>query len=234
MENESLWKAKTAFTCYITLAAGILAGSVILAIILLLSGLDLQELPFPAALISLPINEGIILGITLLFARQKGAGLKQLGWKKPKVKILAVVSFAAVLLLFLAVAISSVQETILGPDPNADLLSDAIMSRNLLQLITFIGISLALVGPVEELAFRGFVQKGFENSFGKMAGLLIASILFGLLHGLNSLRSIIPVTAVSLFLGYVWQKTDGNTAATAWMHGIYDAIALSIAYFASA
>jgi len=100
------------------------------------------------------------------------------------------------------------------------------------QLIALLGISLALVGPVEELAFRGFVQRGFENSFGKTTGLLIASILFGLLHGLNSLRSIIPVTAVSLFLGYVWQKTDGNTTASAWMHGLYDAIAIAITYFA--
>ncbi|TET24627.1 MAG: CPBP family intramembrane metalloprotease [Candidatus Bathyarchaeum sp.] len=66
----------------------------------------------------------------------------------------------------------------------------------------------------------------------KTAGLLIASILFGLLHGLNSFRSVIPVTVVSLFLGYVWQKTDGNTAASAWMYGLYDAMAIALAYFA--
>lgn len=234
MENKPVWKAKTAFTCYVTLFAGILVGSIILAIIILLWGFDFQELPFPAALISLPINEGIILGITLLFARQRGAGLKQLGLKKPSLKTLVIVSFAAVLLFFLAIAISSVQETILGPDPNAELLADAIIARDELQLIALIGISLALVAPIEELAFRGFVQKGFENSFGKTYGLIIASILFGLLHGLNSTRSIIPVTAVSLFLGYVWQKTGGNTSASAWLHGIYDAIAIAITYFAYA
>jgi membrane protease YdiL (CAAX protease family) len=59
------------------------------------------------------------------------------------------------------------------------------------------------------------------------------SILFGLLHGLNSLRSIIPVTIVSLFLGYVWQKTDGNTTASAWMHGLYDAVIIALAYFST-
>jgi membrane protease YdiL (CAAX protease family) len=137
-----------------------------------------------------------------------------------------------VLLLFLAGSISLVEEIVLGPDPDAELLVDAIMPRDSFQLIALIGISLVLVGPVEELAFRGFVQKGFENSFGKTTGLLIASILFGLLHGLNSLRSILPVTAVSLFMGYVWQKTDGNTTASAWMHGLYDAIAIAITYFA--
>ena len=94
-----------------------------------------------------------------------------------------------------------------------------------------ISISLLLVGPAEELAFRGFIQRGFENSFGKNYGLLIASLLFGLLHGLNSFYSIMPVTVISLFLGYIWQKTQGNTIATAWIHGLYDALAIAITYF---
>jgi len=232
METQSFWKAKTAFICYLVLAAGILVGSIIVAVILLGMGLDLQELTFPSALISLPVNEGIILGIALLFAKQKGASLKELGLKKPSLKIIVFVSFAAVFLLLLAASISAVEEVVLGPDPDAELLVDAIMPRDLLQLVALIGISLALVGPAEELAFRGFIQRGFENSFGKTAGLLVASVLFGLLHGLNSFRSIIPVTVVSLFLGYVWQKTDGNTAASAWMHGLYDAIAIALTYFA--
>jgi membrane protease YdiL (CAAX protease family) len=234
MENQPFWKARTAFICYLALAAGIIAGSIIVAIILLGLGLDFQELTFPSALISLPINEAIILGITLLFAKQKGASLKQLGLKKPSLKIILVASFAAVFLLLLAGGISVIEEAILGPDPEAQLIVEAILPSDSLQLIALIGISLFLVGPAEELAFRGFVQRGFESSFGKTAGLLIASILFGLLHGLNSLRSIIPVTVVSLFLGYVWQKTDGNTTASAWIHGLYDALAIALAYFAYA
>ena len=234
MEIQFDWKARTAFLCYLALVAGLLVGSIIVAIILLGLGLDFQELTFPAALISLPITEGIILGITLLFAKHKGASLRKLGLKKPRLKIIVVVSFAAVLLLFLAGSISLVEEFVVGPEPDAELLVDAILPRDSVQLVALLGISLALVGPAEELAFRGFVQRGFENSFGKTTGLLVASVLFGLLHGLNSLYSILPVTFVSLFLGYVWQKTDGNTVASAWMHGLYDSIAIIITYFAYA
>ena len=233
MENQSDWKAKLALACYLALAIGIFMGSVIVGLVLPRIGLDYQDLPFPFALISLPINETIILGITLLFARHKGASLRKLGWKKASLKILVIISFAAVLLFLLAVGISILQEVVLGPDPMAEDLVTAVLPRNLLQLIAIIGLSIALVGPAEELAFRGFVQRGFENSFGKTAGLLLASILFGLLHGLNSLRAIIPVSVLSLVLGYVWQKTDGNTTTSAWMHGLYDAIIISIAYFAS-
>ncbi len=233
MENQSDWKAKTAFLCYLTLAAGLIVGSFIVAILMLGLGLDMQESSFPLALVSLPITESIILAITLLFAKYEGASLRKLGLKKPSLKTIAIVSLAAVLLLFLAGGISLVQEIVLGPDPNAELLTEALLPRDMLQLIALIGLSLALVGPAEELAFRGFVQRGFENSYGKAAGLVIASIMFGLLHGLNSLRAIIPVTVVSLFLGYIWQKSDGNTVASAWMHGLYDAIAIAVTYFAS-
>jgi membrane protease YdiL (CAAX protease family) len=232
MENQPFWKAKTALICYILLFAGILVGSIILALILLGIGLDFQELTFPSALLALPINEGIILGITLLFAKQKGAGLRQLGLKKPSLKIILIASLAALFLLLLATGISVIEEVILGPDPEAGLLVDAMLPRDSLQLIAMLGISLALVGPAEELAFRGFIQRGFETSFGKTTGLLVASVLFGLLHGLNSLRSIVPVTVVSLFLGYFWQKTDGNTVASAWVHGLYDAVSIVLVYFA--
>jgi membrane protease YdiL (CAAX protease family) len=233
MENQSGWKAKMAFVCYLALVGGIILGSFVVAFILLGLGLDYQNLTFPIALISLPVNEGIILGITLLFAKYKGASLRDLGLKKPKPKILLLVSVAAFFLLLLAGTISVIEEFILGPDPMGEELLKVLLPRNLLQLFAIVGFSLALVGPAEELAFRGFVQRGFENSFGKTVGLLIASILFGLLHGLNSLRAIIPVSVVSLVLGYIWQKTDGNTTSTAWMHGLYDAMAILIAYFGS-
>jgi len=231
MENQPIWKAKTALICYVILAAGIFVGSLLLAIIVLSSGSGLEDLTFPSALISLPINEGIILAITLVFAKQNSATLRNLGLKKPSIKNLVFVSAAAVFLLLLGGIISLIQEIILGPDPSADLILEAMLPQNMLQLVALLAISFVLVGPAEELAFRGFIQRGFENSYGKTVGLIIASLLFGLLHGLNSFRSIIPVTVVSLFLGYIWQKTDHDTTSLAWMHGLYDAIAIAITYF---
>jgi len=36
-----------------------------------------------------------------------------------------------------------------------------------------------------------------------------------------------------LVFGYVWQRTGGNTTASALMHGVYDSIAIAAAYFLS-
>lgn len=233
MKNQSYWRASIAITCYVTLIAGILVGSIIVGFVVLGIGADFEELSFPISLLSLPITEGIILGITLLFAKQKGASLQKLGLKRPSLKTMITVSVIAIFLILLAGTISLIEEVVLGPDPLAEDLISALLPRDSFQLIAFIGISIFLVGPAEELAFRGFIQRGLENSFGKMLGLLITSILFGLLHGFNSLHAIFPVTIISLFLGYVWQKTDGNTTACAWMHGLYDAVTITIAYMAS-
>ena len=196
-------------------------------------GIDFRDLSFPTALISLPINETVLLGITLLFARYKNVSLRELGLKKVSFRILSIVSVLAVFLFLLGLSISIGEEVVFGPDPMAEAFSQALIPKDFSQLAILIVLSLVLVGPAEELAFRGFVQKGFENSFGEMKSLLAASVLFGVLHGLNTLYAIVPAIIAGLVLGYVWQRTDGNTTASALMHGINNSISIAIAYFAT-
>jgi hypothetical protein len=72
--------AKLAFISYLVLFGVLfLVGQ---AVRLVLSGIGTEDLPFPTGLISLPVAEVTILGITLLFARYKHASLKELGLKK--------------------------------------------------------------------------------------------------------------------------------------------------------
>ncbi len=208
-------------------------GSLVMGLLLFGMRIDLLDLPFPFAFLSVPVNETIILGVTLLFAKYKGVGLKELGLKKASLSTLIIVSVVAVPLFFIAFGFSIFEEIIFGPDPMAEPLAEAVMPRNSFQLVAMIVLFLVLVGPCEELAFRGFIQKGFENSLGKTKGLLLASVLFGILHGLNSLYAIVPLSVISLVYGYVWQRTGGNTTASALMHGIYDSITIAVAYFGS-
>lgn len=230
MEKQPRWKAKLALACYFALAGGILTASLIVVLVFFGMGIDYLDLPFPEALISLPVNETIILGITLMFARYEGAGLKELGLKKVSFRIVVIVSVVAAALFLVATGVSIVEQIVFGPDPMAELIEKSVTPRDPFQLVAMIVLSLVLVGPCEELAFRGFVQRGFENSFGKTKGLLIASLLFGLLHGLNTPYSIVPVFVGGLVLGYVWQRTGGNTTSSALMHGIYNSIGISVVY----
>jgi membrane protease YdiL (CAAX protease family) len=147
---------------------------------------------------------------------------------------LAIVSVAVVPLYLLGVSIVSVLTVVFGSSPMSEAYAEAVMPRDAFQLTAFVVISLVLVGPVEELAFRGFVQKGFENSLGKTKGLLIASFLFGLMHIAASPYNVVTAFAGGLVLGYVWQKTGENTAASAVMHGILNTISFILAYYITA
>ncbi|MDH5783615.1 MAG: hypothetical protein OEZ35_08165, partial [Candidatus Bathyarchaeota archaeon] len=98
MEKQSRWKAKLALGCYFALIGGIFMGAIVLELILLGMGIDYQDSPFPIVFIATPVNETIILGVTLLFARYKSASLEELGLKKASFRILAVVSVLAVFL----------------------------------------------------------------------------------------------------------------------------------------
>jgi len=40
------------------------------------------------------------------------------------------------------------------------------------------------------------------------------------MQGLNTLYVIVPVFVVGLVFGYVWQRTGGNTAASALLHRV--------------
>jgi membrane protease YdiL (CAAX protease family) len=231
---EDKWRAKPALVCYFALVGGIFMGSIILRLILLGIGIEYPDSPFPITLIATPVNEFIILGVTLLFARYKSASFKELGLKKVSFRILAIVSVLAVLLYFVGLIVFVGEEIVFGSDPTSELYAKLVMPSDSFQLVVMIGFHLVLVGPCEELAFRGFVQKGFENSFGKMKGLLIASVLFGLLHGFNTLYVIFPTFVGGLLLGYVWQQTGGNTTASAMMHGVNNAVSITIAYFLTA
>lgn len=226
------WDAKAALACYLLLIAGILISSLAVSVVLVvLHVADYADLSFPLALISIPIGESIILVIVIFFARINHANPALLGLKRINARTASTVSIAGITLIFLAGAIAVAETAVLGPDPMAEQLTLAVQPRDLAQLIALIVLNLALVGPAEELAFRGFIQKGFTNSFGKTVGLLTTSILFGLLHGLNSLYSIAPILAVALVFGYVWQRTSGNTTATALMHGVYNSVQIILLYF---
>ncbi len=200
-----------------------------LAVTLQLLGIDLLEPSFPLALVTLPFTEFTIALITILFAWNRG-GFKELGIKKVGVKTILLVALLALPTIFLASAVASGQVALFGPDPLEEELEKAVAPRNDIQLLTLVAISLFLVGPCEELFARGFVQRGLENSYGRKTGLLMASLLFGLWHSFNTLYAILPTFVVGLVFGYIWQRTDGNTTASAMIHGIYNSIIITLSF----
>ncbi|NOQ14393.1 MAG: CPBP family intramembrane metalloprotease [Methyloprofundus sp.] len=86
----------------------------------------------------------------------------------------------------------------------------------------------AIAGISEEILFRGVIQPWLENSWGIMAGLLISSLLFGLIHAVTFLYFVMA-TAVSIYLGlYLDYDNTRNLLTPIIIHGLYDFFAFFI------
>ena len=91
-------------------------------------------------------------------------------------------------------------------------------------------LDLALVAGVaglgEEVLFRGVIQTSLATHFGPLAGVLIAAILFGLVHSL-SLAYVISATLIGIYLGCLLLICD-NLLVPIITHGLYDFIVLVV------
>lgn len=95
-------------------------------------------------------------------------------------------------------------------------------------VITFIAIIL-IIAPAEEYFFRGFIQNSLDAHYGNIGGLLVASIIFGLVHA-NPFIGIIQ-TILGVILGLLFQWRGRRLAGPIAAHAIYDVLLIFIQTF---
>ncbi len=86
------------------------------------------------------------------------------------------------------------------------------------------GVSV-LAGLGEEMMFRGVLQSAFTGWFGLTAGIVLASLLFGLLHSIT-LTYMLLATLMGVYLSGVWLIADRNLLAVIVTHALYDFVVL--------
>lgn len=80
-------------------------------------------------------------------------------------------------------------------------------------------------GVGEELFFRGWLQSLLTNTFETWIGILIASVVFGLLHALSTTYAVYAALT-GFYLGGIYQFS-GNLYIVMVIHALYDFIALA-------
>jgi membrane protease YdiL (CAAX protease family) len=95
-----------------------------------------------------------------------------------------------------------------------------------------------VVGPTEELLFRGLIQTGLRESLGRW-GIAIGAFLFGFFHIINLVSQSLGVTAVQvltaivigLVFGVLYDRTR-NLVGASLAHSVADSSATVIPLFA--
>jgi membrane protease YdiL (CAAX protease family) len=98
-------------------------------------------------------------------------------------------------------------------------------------------LTLLLVGPAEELLFRGAVQGTLAREYGPVPGIAAASAVFALIHwssytGEGLLVTLSTVLLLGGLLGALYYRTD-NVVVPAVAHGLFNAVQFLYEYAAA-
>ena len=132
---------------------------------------------------------------------------------------------------------------IIHESPSSDV-EVIITGMDIFVLILMMLMMIFIVGPCEEILFRGFMQRGLVRTLGDTWGILITAIIFAAIHLvilflyiLNPIVFIIlfiymfvPYIAISLMLGLLFRWRDENLVAVIVTHGVYNSLTLLIAF----
>lgn len=124
--------------------------------------------------------------------------------------------------------------TLVGIQPAETAIITGIRDPTL--LLVLIPVSIVIVGPSEELLFRGLVQGRIKRAIGSVGAIIIASAIFASIHtfGLigspkQMIASLSVIFVLALILGSLYELT-GNLVVPAIVHGLFNAIQFFLAY----
>lgn len=217
----------------VLVAAGV-AVVLSLAVITALAAAGVQLEPSLVIALSILLTQGVSFGgVALLYlALRRGRIRVPLRWPTTgDLQWMAGGSALALAALMLGLSAVSLLGLAVGEHQIQDL-----GAENPEIFILLIPLSFLLIGPGEELLFRGVVQGRLRQAFGAGAAITLAAMTFAALHvaALTGplaarLTTVAVLVLPSLVFGLAYERT-GNIAVPAVIHGIYNATLLALSY----
>lgn len=139
-------------------------------------------------------------------------------WNQPDLEITESLRTIAVYFLpgtILALVLAEIDYRIIAPET-------LIPEWSLVYLIFLVIVMVAFVGMVEELLFRGVIQRTLENRIGYWPGLLLASGLFGIMHSVyGSGWQLVFAGGSGLIFGLLYDRTN-SILLVSYTHGCFN------------
>jgi membrane protease YdiL (CAAX protease family) len=204
-------------------------------IILSLGFVGIEISALTLLVISLITGQGIAFGgVALLYLRFRDLGWGYIGVRIPSFRDV-IAAVAGYLLAFVGLFAGTVLVALTGVQTAQNQVSQ-VATQNPEVLLLLIPASFLLIGPGEELLFRGVVQGRIREAFGPVSGVFLASAIFAAIHftaltgGIGGRLATIGVLFLpSLVFGAAYEFTD-NLAVPAFIHGAYNATLFTLLY----
>ena len=228
-------------------ATGIgVVGIVMLAIVsavggAILFGLDLSEI----AVLGLATAVGQYVGFTglgLWYLRYRGFDWSRvwayLGLRMPTLRELGMVLLGWLVIFVLIIIVGIIAQTFL-PEPaeNQGAATLAEGGDNLALYFGAVAFMFLVVGPCEELLYRGVVQNRLRERLPAVPSILIASAVFAVVHVVAlvgdplAMATTVGILFVpALVLGALYEYT-GNIVVVSLLHGLHNSIIITVLFF---
>lgn len=139
------------------------------------------------------------------------------------------------IILFLIQTGAGIISQIAGLEPSQNSVLDS--DRSPIYFLYMIPVMIFLVGPSEELLFRGVLQGSFTDNFSVRYSIGFTSIIFSIIHlpaiggiSISAIPYLVTVFILSVILGYTYEYTN-NIIIPSLAHGIYNSYLLIISYY---
>lgn len=107
------------------------------------------------------------------------------------------------------------------PPPPAD-----VVQLSPITVFSFVVMGSIVAGVVEEIAFRGYMQRPLERRYGPVAAILVTAVMFGLAHSGHTYWSLVLMpyyVAVGAVYGTMTYLTD-SVIPSLTLHAVGDAL----------
>ncbi len=237
------------FVALVVAAVGLGGGTILVVVTMFVAqayGVELT--PMRTIVASLVLMQGVAFGSvalgylgirravrSLVEGWSPGESIRAyLGVRRPSLRELLIVVVGYVLALGAAIT-GGVLVTLTGVESGSNQVAELGFQHPEV-LLLLIPASFLLIGPGEELLFRGVVQNRIREALGPVPGVFLASLIFASIHfvaltgGVGArLVSIGILLFPSLVFGAVYEYT-GNLTVPALVHGAYNATLFSLIY----
>ncbi|MDY6765397.1 MAG: type II CAAX endopeptidase family protein [Halobacteria archaeon] len=206
-----------------------IVSTVVAANVLYALGVPVDTSPSIQIALTVVMFQGVSFGsVALVYLKLRGLGLDFIKARFPTLRDLAwaVGGFISFVVLIMVIGLIL---SFLGIESASNQIEE-IGKRNPEIFLLMIPFSFLLIGPGEELLFRGVIQGTLREFFKPISGIVLASLIFAVGHwealggGFQQRLVYIGVVFVlSLILGTVYEKTE-NLVVPALIHGAYNAL----------
>ena len=217
-------------------------GLVFAAVVVLLAtvpffaaGISITDDPLLSTALSVVMGQGVGFGLfALLYLRYTDRGIDYVSARVPTLRDLGW-TVGGFLVFYGGLVVVSFVLTSLGiQSAQNDIASIGEQDPRVFLLL--IPLSFLLIGPGEELLYRGVVQDRLREAYGRWVAIAAASLIFSVVHvfslqgGLEGKLAYLAILFVlSPILGATYEYTR-NLVVPSLIHGAYNAVQFAIAY----